>query len=160
MRGSPTWRASSAAGSARTWRTLPGAGAAGGLGAGLVAFLGAEMRSGVETVMAAVRLRERMAGADLVISAEGRLDGQSAFGKATAGVVRTAHELGVPAVALAGSLGPGYEKLHEMGLCAAFAIVDRPMDLAAAMAEAEPLLERAAESVMRLWLAARGGCDG
>jgi glycerate kinase len=139
---------------------LPGAGAAGGLGAGLVAFLGAERRSGVETVMTAVRLRERMAGADLVITAEGRLDGQSAFGKATSGVIRTASELGVPAVALAGSLGPGYEKLHAMGLCAAFAIVDRPMDLPAAMADAGPLLERAAESLLRLWIAARGGRDG
>ena len=133
---------------------MQGAGAAGGLGAGLVAFLGAELRSGVQTVMEAVRLRERMAGADLAITAEGRLDGQSAFGKATAGVVRAAREAGVPVVALAGSLGPGYERLYEQGLCAAFAIADGPMDLSAAMARAAELLERAAESLMRLWLSA------
>ncbi len=134
---------------------LPGAGAAGGLGAGLVAFLGAELRSGVETVMDAVRLRERMTGADLAITAEGRLDGQSAFGKATAGVIGSAREAGVPVVALAGSLGPGYARLYEQGLCTAFGIVDGPMELGVAMARAAELLERAAESVMRLWLTAR-----
>jgi len=139
---------------------LPGAGAAGGLGAGLVAFLGAELRSGVGTVIEAVRLREKMAGADLAITAEGRLDGQSAFGKATAGVIATARRLGVPVVALAGSLGTGYEELYGQGLCAAMPIVDGPMDMSEAMGRAAELLERAAESLMRLWLAARGGRDG
>jgi glycerate kinase len=135
---------------------MPGAGAAGGLGAGLVAFLGAELRSGVQTVMEAVHLRERMAGADLAITAEGRLDAQSAFGKATAGVIGAARQAGVPAVALAGSLGAGYERLYAQGLCAAFAIADGPIDLGAAMARTAELLERAGESVMRLWLAAGG----
>ena len=133
---------------------LPGAGAAGGLGAGLVAFLGARIASGVETVMEAVHLRERMAGSDLLITAEGRLDGQSAFGKSIAGVARAAQEQDIPVVALAGSLGPGYESIYDCGVCAVFPIVNRPMDLRAAMGEAERLLEGAAESVVRLWRAA------
>jgi len=134
---------------------LPGAGAAGGLGAGLVAFLDARLESGVESVVRVVGLRERMAGSDLVLTAEGRIDGQSAFGKATAGVVEVAAELGVPVVALAGSLGPGYARMYRLGLAAAFPIVDRPMPLADALQSGAELLERTAESVVRLWCAAR-----
>ncbi len=135
---------------------LAGAGAAGGLGAGLVAFLGATLQSGAETVAEAVGLRDRMAGSDLVITAEGRLDGQSAFGKATACVASIARELGIPAVALAGSLGPGCDRLHAHGVDAFLAIPDGPMSLDEATGRAGPLLERAAESVLRLWLVARG----
>jgi glycerate kinase len=139
---------------------MPGAGAAGGLGAGLVAFLGARLQSGVETVMEAARLREKMQGSDLVITAEGRLDWQSAFGKATAGVAGAASELGIPVVALAGTLGEGFAEVYAHGVSAAFSITDGPMSLAAAMDDAGDLLARAAESVLRLWIAARGGRDG
>lgn len=135
---------------------LPGSGAAGGLGAGLVAFLGAEIRSGVATVMEAVGLAEMLADADLVLTAEGRCDGQSAFGKTVAGVAGMARERGVPAVVLAGSLGPGYEGLRDKGIAAAFAIADGPQELAAALARSAELLERTAEEVVRLWVAARG----
>jgi len=138
---------------------LPGAGAAGGLGAGLVAFLGARIRSGVDTVMEAVRLAERMRGSRLVVTGEGRLDGQTAHGKTVAGVAALAAGQGVPVVALAGSLGPGCEALYRRGVTCAFAIVDGPMDRIAAMGDAPALLERAAESVLRLWLSAGGGED-
>jgi glycerate kinase len=138
---------------------LPGAGAAGGLGAGLVAFLDAELRSGAETVMEAVGLRGRMAGSDLVITAEGRVDGHSAFGKATGCVAKAAHEAGIPAVVLAGSLGPGFERLYEQGVCAVLPIVDGPVALPAALERAEGCLERAAESLVRVWNAAKGGRD-
>ncbi|HXF71815.1 MAG TPA: glycerate kinase [Actinomycetota bacterium] len=83
-------------------RELPGAGAAGGLGAGLVAFLGAHLRRGVEVVMEAVGLRARVAAADLVITGEGSLDAQSLRGKVVAGVLDAAREAGVPAVVLCG----------------------------------------------------------
>jgi glycerate kinase len=83
-------------------RGLPGAGAAGGLGAGLVAFLGARLRPGVEVVMEAVRLRERMESVDMAVTGEGAFDAQSRRGKAPAGVLRAAAEAGVPAVVLAG----------------------------------------------------------
>ncbi|NLW49799.1 MAG: glycerate kinase [Candidatus Brocadiaceae bacterium] len=136
---------------------LPGAGAAGGLGAGLVAFLGARIRSGVETVIEVARLDERMQGSALVLTGEGRLDGQTVHGKTVAGVAAAAARHGIPVVALAGSLQPGYEALYGRGVVCALSIVDRPMDLAAAMADAPGLLERAAESVVRLWSAAGGG---
>ncbi len=83
-------------------RDLPGAGAAGGLGGGLVAFLGAKLRSGVDVVMEAVRLKDRMEGVDLVITGEGSFDEQSLHGKAPAGVLRAADELRIPALVLCG----------------------------------------------------------
>jgi glycerate kinase len=134
---------------------LPGAGAAGGLGAGLVAFLGAHICRGVETVMEAVRLGERMAGSGLVITAEGRIDWQSAFGKTIAGVASAARAQGIPVVALAGALGPGYETIYPCGVSAVFSIVNRPMEIQEAMEKADELLETAAESVLRLWRASR-----
>jgi len=133
---------------------VPGAGAAGGLGAGLMAFLGAEPRSGAEAVIQAVRLAEKMRGSDLVITGEGRADGQSAFGKAPAAVARVARAQGVPTVMLCGARGDGYEKLYELGVRAVLPVCDRPMALESALKEAATLLERAAESVMRLWQAA------
>ena len=123
------------------------------LGAGLVAFLGARLQSGVATVLDAVDLRGKLVGADLVITAEGRVDAQSAFGKAPAGVATLAAELGVPCIVLAGSLGPGFEELYSHGVCSVFSILDRPMDLATALAEAAPLLTQTAEAVMRVWAA-------
>jgi glycerate kinase len=83
-------------------REVPGAGAAGGLGAGLVAFLGAELRPGVDVVMDAVSFAERLAPADLVVTGEGRLDAQSLHGKVPAGVLRQARAAGVPALILCG----------------------------------------------------------
>ncbi len=93
---------------------VPGAGAAGGLGAGLIAFLGAELRPGFELVADAVRLRERIQGADLVITGEGRLDGQTGYGKTVAGVARMAAEEGVPVIAVPGALGDGWESVREL----------------------------------------------
>ena len=90
-------------------RATRGAGAAGGLGAGLIAFLGARLRPGVEVVMDAVRLRERLRAANLVITGEGSFDGQSLRGKAPAGVLRAAAELGVPALVLCGERQVGVE---------------------------------------------------
>jgi glycerate 2-kinase len=83
-------------------RDMPGAGAAGGLGGGLVAFLGAKLRPGVEIVMEAVGLRERLEGADVIVTGEGTFDGQSLRGKTAAGVLRAAEELRVPALVLCG----------------------------------------------------------
>jgi glycerate kinase len=91
----------------RRVRDFPGAGAAGGLGAGLVAFFDARLRRGIEMVMDAARLRERVAGADLVITGEGRLDEQSMMGKVIAGVGQAAKSAGVPTIALVGCVGTG-----------------------------------------------------
>ena len=128
---------------------LQGGGAAGGLGAGLVGFAGGHLRPGVEIVAEACGLAERIRGADLVLTGEGRLDGQSAEGKTPVGVARIARDLGVPVVALAGALGEGYEKCYAEGITAAFSICSRPMSLDEAIAEAENLLAQAAEGIVR-----------
>jgi glycerate kinase len=134
---------------------VPGAGAAGGLGAGLIAFANGVPRPGVEIVAEACGLRERIAGADLVITGEGRLDGQSAQGKTPVGVARIATECGVPVIAVAGALGPGYEAVYDRGIDAAFSICKGPMSIEFAMNHVEELLEAAAEAIARTWLRAR-----
>ena len=128
----------------RSVRDVPGAGAAGGLGAGLVAFLDARLRSGAELVLDATRFAARAAEADLVITGEGRVDLQSGYGKLTQAVTVAARRAGRPVVAVAGGIGPGYEALYESGLGALELIADGPTSLADAMAHAEALIESAA----------------
>jgi glycerate kinase len=129
----------------------PGAGAAGGLGFAMLAFFGATLRSGIGTVIEATHLRERLAGADLCITAEGRLDLQSLSGKAPIGVARLCGELGVPCVALAGALGSNLDRARAEGLTAWFSICDRAMALPDAIREAPELLARAAENVLAVF---------
>ncbi|TMB97901.1 MAG: glycerate kinase [Chloroflexi bacterium] len=93
---------------------VPGAGAAGGLGAGLIAFLGARVRPGFEVVAEAVRLGERLSGADLVLTGEGRLDAQTMFGKAVSRVAEMARAAGVAVIAVPGSLGDGWESARQL----------------------------------------------
>ena len=99
---------------------LPGAGAAGGMGGGAAAFLGARLTPGIEAVLDAARFDERLKTADLVVTGEGRIDGQSAGGKVVSGVLARARKAGVPTVALAGALGKGAEQLFGMGLFGMF----------------------------------------
>ena len=133
----------------------PGAGAAGGLGAGLMAFAGGVLRPGVEIVSEACALDSRIAGADLVLTGEGRLDNQTPFGKTPAGVAAVAQKRGIPVVALAGSLGRGYEAVYDRGIDAVFSIMPGPVSLAEAMERAPELLAAAAEAVVRTWAAAQ-----
>jgi glycerate 2-kinase len=128
---------------------MPGTGAAGGLGFALAAFFGAKLRPGIEIVMEATRLEDRLRGADLCITGEGRLDEQSLHGKAVIGVARLCKRLGVPCVALAGAIGSGAERLLEEGVTSYLSICEGPMDLAVAMAKAEELLANAAASFAR-----------
>lgn len=133
-------------------RDVPGAGAAGGLGAGLMAFLGARLVPGVELVINAVGLEEKLRDADLVLVGEGRMDEQTAYGKVPVGVARLAAAMGVPAVAIVGSLGEGFEAVRGEGIVACFCILDRPMSLEEAFERARDLLARAAEEVTRLFV--------
>ena len=96
-------------------RDRPGAGAAGGLGAGLMAILDAELKAGVDIVLDAVGLEERLDGADLVITGEGQIDASTVFNKAPVGVARLARQRGIPVFGLAGSLGEGYERGPQSG---------------------------------------------
>lgn len=131
-------------------RRFAGAGAAGGLGAGLVAFLGARLRAGIDIVMDATRLRERIRGADLVITGEGRLDAQSMMGKVIAGVGRAANDAGVPVVALVGTVGDGAETALAV-LRSYHPITPEDTPLPEALARTAKNLERsAAELIERL----------
>ncbi|MFW5857891.1 MAG: glycerate kinase, partial [Planctomycetota bacterium] len=136
-------------------RTLPGAGAAGGLGAGLHAFLGGALRRGVDVVLDLVHLDDALEGADLVLTAEGALDNQTAYGKAPAGVARRAQDRGVPCLAIAGAVGEALDELHAAGIAAAWSLCPRPAPLETAMAEAAPWLRRATEQVVRAFRAGR-----
>jgi glycerate kinase len=121
-------------------RTMPGAGAAGGLGAGLIAFLGARLRPGVEVVMEAVGLPDRIRAADIVVTGEGRFDDQSLRGKVPAGVLRAAEEARTPAVVLCGeaATAPAGVKVFSMA---------ERFGREAAIGRAGPLLEDLAAHV-------------
>ena len=133
----------------------PGAGAAGGLGAGLLAFAGAELRSGIDMVCDALDFDRHAAGADLVITGEGRADRSTAFDKAPVGIARRSRAFGVPTLLLAGSLGPGYETLYEHGIDAIAPIAEEPATLEHSLHNGAELLERAAERALRLYLLGR-----
>lgn len=133
----------------------PGAGAAGGLGYCMLAFFNARLVRGIDLVLDAVALRHRLADADLCITGEGQLDAQSLQGKVPAGVAALCRELGVPCVALAGSIDRGVDG-SAAGLSACFSICNAPMSLDDAMAGAGVLLARSAAEVTRLFLAGQG----
>ncbi len=132
---------------------LPGAGAAGGLGAGLHAFLGGELRRGTEVVFDLVGLAQQLTGADLVITGEGRIDDQTRMGKAPAAVAELARAHGLPCLGLAGSVGQGIGELHDIGLDAVLSICPGPVTLDQAMADAAALVEQATEQLIRVFTA-------
>ena len=133
---------------------LAGSGAAGGLGAGLAAFLDAGLERGADMVLEYCGIREKLCGADLLITAEGRLDGRTALGKAPARLARLARERGVGVVAFAGSIGDGAAAVLGEGVDAYFSILPRPVSLEEAIGGAPEFLRAAAEQVMRLFRAA------
>ena len=126
---------------------VPGAGAAGGMGAALLGFLDAELKPGIEIVIEAVRLEELMFGADLVITGEGRIDGQSVHGKAPVGVALIAKKHHIPVIGLAGSLGEGAEKVKEFGISALYSIVKGPCDLSEALSMAAENLQSISKNI-------------
>ena len=129
---------------------VPGAGAAGGLGYGLMCFLNAELHSGIETMLELIGFESHIEGADLIITGEGKLDEQSAMGKAISGIAACAHKQNIPIVAIAGSLGAGAaQALTAMGLSAACACVNAPMNVAKALENAQPLLEQASTQMLQ-----------
>lgn len=127
-----------------------GAGASGGLGAGLLAFAGARLHPRFDIVMQYLDFDRLLEGADLVITAEGALDGQSPHGKVPCEVARRAELRGIPTIALAGTIGTGAAETLSHGISAFASIVKRPCTLEEAMAKGEKLLRRAAEDAMRM----------
>jgi glycerate kinase len=139
---------------------LPGAGAAGGLGAGLVAFLGATLKSGVDLICDSIGFDKYLAGADLVITGEGRIDFQTAFGKTVVGIARRAKAAGVPVIAICGELGHGYQDVYQHGIDTVMSILPRCMNKAEAMREAGNLVKDAAERAVRLFCISRSQSKG
>ncbi|EGT4311595.1 glycerate kinase [Cronobacter sakazakii] len=131
--------------------SAPGAGAAGGMGAALLGMLNAELRPGIEIVIESLGLAQAVRDADLVITGEGRLDSQSIHGKTPIGVARVAKQFQRPVVAIAGSLTPNYQIVHEHGIDAAFSVIDRIVTLQEALDDAERNLRVTARNVAALW---------
>ena len=137
----------------RDLRDLPGAGAAGGMGFGMAALLGSRLQMGIDTVLDAVDFAHLLEGADLVITGEGRLDGQTAMGKAPVGVARLAKQYGKPVLAFAGSVTKEAVACNESGIDAFFPILRRISTLEEAMdpQTAKENLADTAQQVFRLW---------
>jgi glycerate kinase len=133
-------------------KDLPGAGAAGGLGAGVLVFLNAILKRGFDIVSEVTSLSEKMENSDLVITGEGRIDIQTAFGKTPFGVAQVAKQKGIPVIAIAGSLDDNYQVLYNKGFDGIFSIIDQPMSLETAIEHTGELIENTAESLMRIWL--------
>ncbi len=130
-------------------RDRPGAGAAGGLGAGLMAFVNADLRPGIDIMLDAVQLEPKLAHADLVITGEGQIDKSTVFNKAPIGVARLAKKYNIPVVAIAGSLGEGYEQVLPLGIDAVFSFVNGPMSLDDAIGRTRQLAADTAEQAVR-----------
>jgi len=127
--------------------SLAGAGAAGGLGAGLCGFLGASLKPGIAMVLDVLRFRERLQGADLVITGEGRIDSQTIFGKTPFGVAQAAKQAGLPVIAIAGSVADDYEAVHDHGIDAVFDVVPRAMTLDEALTAGAANISRTARNI-------------
>ncbi|MCL6478571.1 MAG: glycerate kinase [Peptococcaceae bacterium] len=132
-------------------RHLPGSGAAGGLGGGLVAFLGGRLCRGIELVFEVLKFEELLArGADLVITGEGEINGQSIFGKVPVGVARLAKKHNLPVLAIVGSIGPGAEKVLKEGIDAIMSVIPGPMSLEEAIRQAPGLVKDASGRAVRI----------
>jgi glycerate kinase len=128
----------------------PGAGAAGGLGAGMMFFTNSQLKPGVEIVLEATGFSGLVSAADLVITGEGRTDFQTAFGKAPVGVAKVAKQYNVPVICIAGGLGQGHEDVHDQGVDALMSVVPQPMSLEDCMQCGAELIVAATSRVMRL----------
>ncbi len=131
---------------------VPGTGAAGGLGGGFIAFLNAELKPGVDIILQAVKLEERIKGADFVITGEGRIDSQSVMGKAPTGVSKICAKNAIPVIALAGCVADDAGATHDYGISALFSTINYPIDLEKAMEKklASSFVERNSEEIFRL----------
>ncbi|MCQ4055347.1 glycerate kinase [Aeromonas sp. SG16] len=132
-------------------KDIPGAGAAGGMGAALVGLLGAELKPGIQIVIEALKLADEVADADLVITGEGRIDSQTIHGKTPIGVARCAKLFGKPVIGISGCLTDDCGVVHEHGLDAVFAVVNRAMSLPEALETASTNIQLTARNVAALY---------
>ena len=128
---------------------LPGAGAAGGLGAAACGFLNATLKSGIETVLDLIDFDRMLEGVDVVVTGEGRIDWQSAFGKVPSGIGMRCKGKGIPAVAIVGGMGNGAEKIYDFGVESILPTINGAMDIEEALERAEELYKAAADRMFR-----------
>ncbi|KUJ90680.1 MAG: glycerate kinase [Thermoanaerobacter thermocopriae] len=128
---------------------VPGSGAAGGLGAGLMAFLNAQLKNGIEIIIETLKLEEKIKEADIVISGEGKIDFQTAFGKTISGIAKLCKKHNKPLIVIAGTV-EDIEKLYEIGVSSVFSTMEKPMSLEDAIKNTSTLLEKSAERIFRL----------
>ncbi len=131
---------------------VPGAGAAGGMGAALVAVLKAKLERGIDIIIRESRLGEKLKDADLVFTGEGRIDFQTKFGKTPFGVASEASKNNIPVIAIAGSIGEGTDTLYEVGFDGIFSTMDKPMTLDDAIKNASELVKEAAYRIINLYM--------
>lgn len=136
---------------------LPGAGAAGGLGAGLAAFLNAQMKKGVELVLKTMNFEKQLKNTDFVITGEGKIDAQVKYGKTILGVAKLAKKYKIPVIALCGTLTDEAYDLHRYGISVLESIISAPMSLEEAMGKSRELLKKKAGELIRLILIFRTG---
>ncbi|WMJ79343.1 glycerate kinase [Clostridium sp. MB40-C1] len=129
---------------------VPGAGAAGGLGAGLMAFLDAELKRGVDLVIQATNLEEKMKGADYVFTGEGSIDFQTICGKTPYGVAVSAKKFNIPVIAFAGRIGDNVEVLYDSAIDSIIGILPEAVDLETALKEGTKNMERSVENIVRI----------
>ncbi len=129
---------------------VPGAGAAGGLGAGAIAFLNATLKKGVDIVIETVDLHSKIQDANLVITGEGRIDKQTAFGKTPVGVAKTAKHYNIPVIGIAGCLGDGCETVYDHGIDTVFSIVNNAISIDEAIASGQENLENTAHNIAKV----------
>lgn len=130
---------------------IPGAGAAGGLGAGLIVFMGAELRSGIDLVLDTIKIDQELDRADLIITGEGRFDRQSLRGKVPMGIAKRAIKHNIPVIVLAGSVEVDNDELSQAGITAALSITDGSMKLEEAISRGSELLEKKAASLTKVY---------
>jgi glycerate 2-kinase len=132
-----------------------GGGAAGGIGAGMYAYFNAPLKSGIDIVLDLVKLREKLKNADLVLTAEGQMDNQTAFGKAPAGVAKCAKEKNIPCIAIAGGVKEDIDELYKIGINAVFSLCPAPITLEDAIQNGASYLSRISEQIIRAYFVNR-----
>ena len=135
----------------RDFASIPGAGAAGGLGAGLMAFLNATLKSGIDEILQLIEIEPAIQTADLVITGEGRIDGQSLSGKAPIGIARIAKRYRVPTIAIVGSQSLDIEAVYQAGIAGVFDIINQPLTLEQAIQQTPKLVEATAKNAISIY---------
>lgn len=131
-------------------KDTPGAGAAGGMGTALLAFLDAKLQAGIDLVLEETHFQERAKDAQLVITGEGKMDKQTVYGKTPIGVAKTAKLYDIPVIAICGSLGDNYQDVYQHGIDSVFSMIEYPCDLNKALGNGPQYLQRTATNIARL----------